>query len=515
VSTPLQVEVEIDFRPGERMVIKDKVGQPKIRRRRIYSLSEGIAGEWGVHNNDLENLRRAIVERVFCYKGPDGVYRRPPQPTTNVKRRLREFRRLFLHNLEEVVPISTKEFVEHYVGRKRKLYERVVEDLKLRPLCKYDAYINAFIKDEKTDFKSKPDKCPRIIQPRSPRFNASVGVYLRPLEKAAFRSIAAIFRGVTVAKGLNCFQRGQLMHEKWSKFIDPVALEIDAAKFDVHCSRVILDEVYDVENEVFPTMKKFNDLRRRNKCFARTDDGDIEYEVEGNLMSGDMDTSFTACYIMCALVWTIMKELGIDFYEYINDGDDGTVMIERKDLARVRELFQSKFLEFGIQVRIDGVKDTLESIEFCQTHAVYDGRNWRMVRDPRKALAKDSLTLRNVRDNEHLQQLQNAMGWCGLSLAGDLPVFNAFYRHLAVGDYEEIKEYTTGMQFLAHGLDPRLDPVTETARLSFYRAFSISPDTQLAIESHISTFKQLQYCNPTPSAFNAHNEILQQLIEAN
>lgn len=507
VSTPLPRDVSIHFNGGEKMVVSQDIGQVKVRRRRLFALSQGLTENWGVHNNNVANLERAIVERVFMVKDGDG-FNRPPRPTVNVKRKLAVFTKRLFDCIGEVQPISTKQFVEHYVGRKRRMYEKEVLGLTTQPLQRCDAFVNSFIKDEKTDFGLKPDKCPRIIQPRHPRFNVTVGVYLRPLEKAVFRAISTIFRGVTVAKGLNSFERGTLINKKWTGLVNPVALMIDASRFDQHCSRSMLDWVHMVEEKVFPEMRPYNAMRKQNRCFGRTDDGNVRYVVNGCLMSGDMDTSLTACLIMSALVWTSMRELGVTGYDYINDGDDGVLFIEADQVECVRKGFQKEFRKFGYNVRIDGVATEIEQIEFCQTRPVYDGIAWRMVRDPLKALAKDALTLKRVRDKKHFAELQNSIGWCGGSLAGDLPVFGAFYKHLVNAEYTTTSDYTTGMQYLAHGLDPRFGPVTDSARISFYRAFHIPPETQLAIESYLENLTPYHYGEPTPVAFHATNEVI-------
>jgi hypothetical protein len=509
----LKAKVDIPFKEGERMVVSTDIGAVKVRERRLTTLTLGLTQNWGVHKNNLKNLERAIVERVFMVKGEDGAFAPPAPPTTNIKRRLQAFTRRLFDTIEEVEPISTKQFVETYVGKKRRMYQHILDNLYLYPLRESDAFVNPFIKDEKTDFNLKPDKCPRIIQPRKARFNIEFGVYSKPLEKAIFRAISSIFRGVTVAKGLNCFERGELIHKKWSSLVDPVALMIDASRFDQHCHSLMLGWVHMIEEKIFPELKRLNAMRKKNRCFARTDDGNIDYTVEGKLMSGDMDTSLSACLIMSACVWTIMRELKVKEYNYINDGDDGVLFVERSQVERVRKDFQRIFKEFGYTVRIDSQADLIEEVEFCQTRPVYDGTNWRMVRDPVKALAKDALTLRRIRDSKHYQELQSSIGWCGLSLAGDLPVFNAFYKHLITQTYKPDPDYTTGMQYLAHGLAPRAGPVTDAARFSFFRAFGLSPEIQLAIEEYYLTLTPLLYDQPVPVAFHAPNTVIEELTQ--
>jgi hypothetical protein len=407
--------------------------------------------------------------------------------------------------------MSTEEFVDTYVGRKRKMYEAAVESLAIMPVEEKDSYISAFIKDEKTDFRSKPNACARVIQPRSPRFNVAVGVYLKPLEKALFRGIAGVFHGVTVAKGLNAFERGALLAQKWGKFRRPVGIMLDAKRFDQHCSRSMIEWKHMVEERVFPELRRYNRWRVQNRCYGRTPEGSIKYVVDGCTMSGDMDTASGNCLIMCGCTWTVMRDIGLTKYEYINDGDDGVLIVEADQVGRVRKEFQRRFLELGFTMKWDGDTDVLERVEFCQSQPIWDGKHWRMVRRPTNALAKDTVTLKRV-DRDTIEDQRNAIGWCGLSLAGDLPVFGAFYRTMATGPCPTPK-FETGMDFLARGLTPLSGPITEEARLSFWKAFHITPDTQLDIELYYANLEP-HSGDPTPTDVIANEPFLNTLINS-
>jgi hypothetical protein len=405
--------------------------------------------------------------------------------------------------------MSTEEFVDCYNGRKKRIYENARDSLAEHPLEEKDAFIQAFIKDEKTNFNAKPNACPRIIQPRSPRFNLTVGVYLKPFEKAVFRALSAVFRGIVVAKGLNAVERGNVLRTKWVKFDDPVAIFLDAKRFDQHCSREMIDWLHYVEEKVFPQMKQYNDMRKQNRCFARAPDGSVKYTVNRCVMSGDMDTASGDTLMMCAVTWTIMRNMGVKF-EYTNDGDDGVLMIEALDAGKVCKELRLRFLEFGFTMKVEGMTDTFERIIFCQTQPVFDGNKWVMVRQPKVALAKDSVTLRRVRDADHLDELRNAMGWCGMSLAGNMPIYRSFYKTLICGERPEL-EMNTGMAYLARGLEPIDENITDECRLSFWKAFGIHPTKQLVLEDLCR--KELTHNNPVPVAFNTEDLHIKETIE--
>lgn len=108
-----------------------------------------------------------------------------------------------------------------------------------------DSDISAFVKAEKINLTEKPDPAPRIIQPRDPRYNVEVGCYLKHTEKIMMKAIDQLFNPdsdiQTVFKGLTADQSGRMMRRKWLKFRDPVALGLDASRFDQHVSRQALE----------------------------------------------------------------------------------------------------------------------------------------------------------------------------------------------------------------------------------------------------------------------------------
>jgi len=451
----------------------------------------GGSEEWGVHNNSHANIERAIIERVLTVN-VGGVQRPPPQPRPGfVKSEMKAFTKRLLHVVRRVSPMTTKEFVDTYRGTKRAMYERTAERLLIDPLSRKDAYIMPFIKDEKTNLTRKDDPCPRIIQPRSARFNVAIGVHLKPMEKPIFRGIATIFGSTTVMKGLNADQRGRAIAKKWGRFTSPFAILLDASRFDQHCSREIIAWEHSIEEAIAidrTELARLNRMRSRNVCFARTDRGGYKYTLNGVRMSGDMDTAMGNCLTMCAMTYSFMTSIGVSKFEYANDGDDGVLIVEGGDADLVLKSFKCYFLKFGYTMKLEGTSSTLEGIEFCQARPVWDGEGYRLVRDPRVCLGKDSISLKGSTDVDTMLHLRNSVGWCGLSLAGDMPIFNEFYRSMINTSGRPRVDPTTGMQFLAVGMEAKYAQPSDEVRLSFYRAFDIAPDEQLAIETDIRKF---------------------------
>lgn len=461
-----------------------------------------------MHNNSHANLTRALIERVLTVE-KGGRQCLPPQPAEGfVQSEMKGFTKRLLHAVRRVPTMSTEQFVDTYVGAKRKMYEATARNLEFNPVTRKDAYIMPFIKDEKTNLTRKDDPCPRIIQPRSARFNVAIGVHLKPMEKPIFRGIAAVFGSTTVMKGLNASERGIVLADKWNRFTSPVAIMLDAKRFDQHVSRDIIDWEHRVEESIAIgrcELRKLNGYRKINTCFIRTETKGYRYDLNGVRMSGDMDTALGNCLTMCGMTYSFMARLSLSKFEYMNDGDDGVLIVERRDADMVLANFKDYFLEFGFTMKLEGVCSTIEHVEFCQARPIFDGENYRFVRDPRVCLGKDSLSLKTISTVDGMQKLRNSIGWCGLSLAGDMPIFGEFYKSMITGP-EQARSFTTGMEFLSRGMKPKFTPPTDESRLSFYLAYDISPDHQLEIEAELSNF-DCRIDRPAVLVNSVHNHL--------
>jgi hypothetical protein len=153
-----------------------------------------------------------------------------------VLKRLSLFRQRLKTRLTSTTPVSLEEFPLQYEGRKRLVYTNAVESLYARPIERCDADVSWFVKYEKVDGTGKDDVVPRMISPRTARYNVMIGRYLKHTEKLLFRGIARVWGETVVAKGLNASQTASLIAEKWDSYSNPVAVGLDAKRFDQHVS---------------------------------------------------------------------------------------------------------------------------------------------------------------------------------------------------------------------------------------------------------------------------------------
>lgn len=478
------------------MVVVRRLGI--VKERCVSSLVGFGAGiNWKVHNNSATNLVRALAERVYKVQGPGGILVPTPQPQPGAFARLNEFGNLIQKWLPVTAPVDYETFVGYYRGRKRTVYEKAVQSLLGKSVCRTDAQISAFVKAEKINTTKKPDPAPRLIQPRSPRYNVAVGVFLRPLEKLVYRAIGKAWGGKTVLKGMNASEQAAELEEMWNTFHDPVAVGLDASRFDQHVSADALRWEHSVYLRCFRgghkhLLERLLRWQITNKGRAYTADAKIKYSVNGCRMSGDINTSLGNCLLMCALVWAWCKAKGVKA-RLANNGDDCVVVMSRRDLQAFQEGLTEWFLECGFEMVVEDPVYTFEEIVFCQTQPVWTPDGWLMVRQVDTAVSKDLVTLLNMPAS--YQAYVGAIGECGLNAYGGVPVFQEFYRSLrAAGKPSKLLGETSmafGLRFLAEGMDRGYQKVHPKTRMSFALAFGVLPDEQEQLEKWVR-------CNPVP-----------------
>lgn len=444
-------------------------------------------------NNDLNTLERAVKERVFYVKDA-GRFVEPPRPVPqHFGRTLSGVFDQLKRHLPRVAPLTRAGFVATFRGRKRRVYELANESLLRSKVSRRDAEVKVFVKYEKTDFTSKTDPVPRVISPRDPRYNVEVGRFLRPVEERIFKSLAALYGDRTVFKGMNSLESGRCMHRKWDEFRKPVAVGLDAMRFDQHVSGDALEWEHSVYNECFRWehhRRQLGELlrwQRHNVCRGYTEDGKLKYEVEGGRMSGDMNTSLGNCVLMCSMIRAYADSRRVRVL-LANNGDDCVVFMEADDLARFSEGLDGWFHAMGFSMAVEPPCYTFEELEFCQTHPVWVGpgvHDYLMIRHPKRAIAKDSVCVHPWQTEDMFRGWMHAVGVGGLAMTGGVPVFQDFYRqYVRFGKHKStaVSLQSWGVRQLEQGMVREYGCVLPATRASFYWAFGVTPDEQLCLE---------------------------------
>lgn len=287
--------------PPSQLAVKRRWGITKMRQcLRVSRVSPNI--QIAPFNENLETLRRAVAERVFLVK-EDGEFRPPPKPEQGLfETRLAPVRSLLVPNLPSTAPLNFPDTIETFKGCKKKRYERAFQNILFkRSTVEKEAKVSVFVKYEKTDRTTKVDPVPRVISPRSPEFNLRIARYLRKIEEPIFDALGELFGHKTVMKGVTMTQTAALLRAKWDMFKNPVAVGLDASRFDQHVSRSALE----FEHSIYPLCFRFAKDRKKlrsllrhqlvNRCSGYVPDGEVKYTVNGTRMSGDMNTSLGNC----------------------------------------------------------------------------------------------------------------------------------------------------------------------------------------------------------------------------
>lgn len=514
---------------GSEKFTVSRARQVGARKARTYHRFNGRNGPtWDMPNNDIDSVSHAVLERVFFVKDGKGGFKRAPKPWEHesvmheknpmsaarkkVTERLRTFTERIKSeaNMEgKASPLTDQEFLDYYGGAKRKCYESAVESLKDRPLEARDCRVKVFTKDE----YRKPSGAPRAIQPRSPRYNVKLGRYIKHLEHKIFSSIDRVFdpeeQHKTVAKGMNMTERGNVIANMWNNFADPIAVGLDASRFDQHINRLLLEHEHSIyymfspgEGEDLPNLKTLLRAQLVNQGVYVGSDGKIKYKVNGCRMSGDMNTSLGNVIIMCSLMYSFIESKGLTGkVMLLNDGDDCVIIMDRMNLSRFTEGLQDWFLEMGLTMEYDGIYNTLESVEFCQSRPVkISGEGYRLVPRPSKRLYSDLITTKDVSVKKIYRKQLGAIAGCGLAASSGLPIFQSFYSYLGRGSTPYIpsvgSQYYKFRQELVDGMEIKIREPTLEERISFYFAFDVTPDEQRTVEAYYNSLPDPIYSEP-------------------
>lgn len=468
--------------------------EPKVRKVVVVEhLSPPI--NFQVHNSSVENVERALLERVF-WVNDGGEWSRPPLPARNhFETTLLKFKTHLTPYLPKTTPVARNKFAELYTGRKRQIYDEAAQSLFNRDIDVSDSKIKAFVKAEKINFTAKHDPAPRLIQPCSPRMGVALGRYLKPLEKRIKHSMKKLFGSHTIFKGMNAEQSGNVLYQKWNKFTNPVAVGLDAKRFDEHVSVDALKWEHQIYGLCFNIPKHKRELGRLlrtqlvTKGTAYCKDGKVKYKVQGGRCSGHMNTGMGNCLLMCAMAWSYFDYKGIKA-ELANNGDDCIVIMEQKDLPWFQEGLYEYFYALGFRMTIEDPVVDFEKIEFCQTQPVYDGSGYVMVRSPKTGLAKDCVSIVYNGTINSLYQYYHILGIAGLHLTGGLPVWQSFYHRMlsTIPTGQKWKgvpiQLESGMMNLSIGMNRPVGEPSQRCRYSFWLAFGITPDEQIIIEKY-------------------------------
>lgn len=500
--------------------------EPKVRR--IYRVAGyGDQYQFSLHNNSAVNLERGLAERVYMVKNPrpgfradiDPAFVPTPQPIPGVFKRLKKYKSQIVKTVGKRAKISSEKFLSYYDGYKLTTYTRAVDSLKERPIQRKDANLKTFVKAEKLNLTLKPDPCPRVIQPRNPRYNVELGRYLRPVEHDIYTAIDRIWGSKTIFKGLNVETMGIEIHKKMRKFSRPCAIGFDASRFDQHVSVEALRFEHSIYKSIFGYPELLTTLLEwqiHNKGTAYASDGYFNYSVDGCRMSGDMNTSLGNCILAALIAKDLVDRLGITA-ELVNNGDDNVLICSVDDEEVVEKHLYNHWLAYGFEVVAEPPVYCTEQIEFCQMKPVFDGRHYIMVRNPTVSMSKDAYSINPFYNQRSCRKWMRAVGECGMSLTAGIPIKQSYYKSMIrngedKGKIHKSKEFNSGLAWWSRNMDRKEREILPSTRYSFWLAFGYTPDEQEAMERYFDKLEFIPLYSESGTPAKAPECLLLQLI---
>jgi hypothetical protein len=366
------------------------------------------------------------------------------------------------------------------------------------PISSSDVRIRAFLKAEKRQIGNVAK--PRMIYPRSPRYNLHLASWLKPFEHWLWgnlksRAISGVGNSRVVAKGLNPRQRANLIVRKMSAFSDCSVFEVDGKAFEAH----ILSEQLELEHSVYLAAyagdrELAQALARQLRNVGKTPSG-IRFSRRGGRASGDFNTGMGNSLIMLAVVRATMSYLGVKKWDTLVDGDNALLFLPGATAQATRSRFGAAACSIsGHEMTLERCVSEVEQIRFGQSAPVWVNGGWMMVRDWRKVVSQGTSSHAHLHEPRGAMQFCAGIARCEASLACGVPILWRWTNRLlhltrtvrtpksyAFGDYRMFGVDVDGV--LA---DPTLASEPDVlTRASFGRAFGVTPDEQLAIESSL------------------------------
>lgn len=408
--------------------------------------------------------------------------------------RLKQTCKFMSRHIPSTVQEEVGKFALKYTGAKRARYLEATNHYHTYGITRRDAGITMFVKSERIDpVKVRPD--PRAIQFRGSVYCVALASFLKPIEHHLYELvIPSVSPYRLVGKGLDQYQRAQVLRSKWERFKRPIAITLDARRFDKHVNPTLLE----AEHSVYLRSNRNSFFRKllswQLKNFGRTADG-LKYVTSGKRMSGDMNTALGNCIIMLLMLLTVLLPLNIIF-DLMDDGDDCVLICESDDFDVVSRSID-EIINFGMVIKVENVTSVFEHIEWCQSRPILTALGWKFCRNPVKVLSTvlSGMKWKYLNSKGRLTYLRG-LAECESVLNKGVPVLSVFADRLlqlsgsgkvafdqVSGEYmryiRELKCYRNVNELV---------PITNECRWSFENAFGISVAEQLYLERSFASW---------------------------
>lgn len=468
---------EIKFIPEDRTVV--------VRRgTKVLALSDrlqaDVIGEepYGLHPHTIEEERRTLVNRH--------LFATPPTDKACTEYNLFKKRLANLANEIGYQPIATRKailkgkgasgakrmgqgFDKYFRGGTRKGHSRIKEMQKLE-----------FYKTSALAGKEN-----RGIQYRDVVYNAALSRHLWHIEHKLRSCKGSNSAAGFLAKGQNLSQRAITLLRQARRFRNPVWILLDHSRFDAHVNKQLLRDEHSVYNRVRRWNPELVMLLKQQLHNRGETHGGIIYETSGKRMSGDVNTALGNSILNYAMLGSLLDASRVDG-EIFLDGDDSVVTIESDQLDKLVDV-KAHMLKLGMVTEFEVVTD-ISKVEFCQSRIVWSRNGPWMCPNPSKRISTMPLSC-NVLGPQQALELFAGKVACELGITDDVPLMRPYVelvKQLSVTPFVPNEKSTYRLK--DKGMHTGVLPVptwvspSDDVRLSFWKAWDITPEMQLAFE---------------------------------
>ncbi|QKN84402.1 RNA dependent RNA polymerase [Rice Tombus-like virus 2] len=449
-----------------------------------------VEGVWApaVHANCEHNEAAAMKLRTL---GPT-----PDDPVAFPQEVLDEFAHLRLlvkrFNLQKW---SLAQTASTYTGRLRRRYEEALVSLRDEWLQPRDFKLEAFLKGEKFDPTKKVSK-PRMICPRSSRYNLVLASYLKPLEHALWKHWKKGWgcrRTRVSAKGLNGAHRAALIADKFEEVGDCVCFEIDGKAFEAHITKRQLRLEHGVYKAAYGS-RELADLLSCQLELKGVTAGGMKFKRDGCRASGDFNTGLGNTLLMgaftSACVDRFFSSNPNSRVSILADGDNALIFVDRAHAAELRGSFRS--IMSGLcahEMEVENPVDVLEQTVFGQSQPVETVEGLKMVRNLHKTLAGAFCNYRHYDKKNFAVSLVHEIALAELSLNRGVPILQPYFNEVVriTRGCRRVKNAENFLEghLIGVSVSDKTIPLTPSSRLSFERAYGLDPREQIRLEHEL------------------------------
>lgn len=473
--------------------VSKSLGCTISKRSLAVAWTPAIDGVWvpRVHANSLHNETVALLTRFLAPTPGSAEAARGPVLSV-LKRMVRlagQYGGSRWSNLDTALS---------YTGGLRRRYLEAERSLREDgPLSSSDYFLRSFLKGE----KRHPDRCakPRLIFPRSSRYNLELASYLKPFERWLWGNLKSLgSSGVVpsrvVSKGLNGRQVANLIARKMRGLRDCVVVEVDARAFEAHVDRWQLEKEHAIYQAAYPGETRLARLLGKQLSVAGVTTHGLRFGRDGGRSSGDVNTGMGNSLLMLAVVVAVLEVLEVSAFDTLVDGDNALVFLPGAEAVRAVENFAECCLRVsGHEMALGNPVKVLEHVRFGRKAPLMTSKGLVMVRDWKAILSGGASSYKHLRDEIGARRFLHGVALCELSLAAEVPIVGAWAKRLHDCTFtkrsllfDQLRDYT----YLGVDLDNLARvayvPPSDLSRESFSRAFGVEPDEQKAIERLLS-----------------------------